>query len=148
MKKMMILAILLLVGAIVAPLFMKDKDGNPIMTVDELLPTMPDVDLGDASGSDQQEFYRYQDANGNWVYTDKPPMDDPTVESVQVDTSANNMDAVKPRASNSSSPSADVPAVGVAGLAQAADIVEDAKNVQQLMDDREGKLDQQIDNSN
>jgi murein DD-endopeptidase MepM/ murein hydrolase activator NlpD len=35
--------------------------------------------------SDESAFYRYKDANGNWVYTDRRPADERDVEQVQRD---------------------------------------------------------------
>lgn len=35
-----------------------------------------------------QELYKYQDADGNWIFSDRPPDDGQTVESLEIETPA------------------------------------------------------------
>ena len=152
MAKYMILGVLLLVGAIVAPLFIKGPDGKPIMTLDELMPDTDSLSIGELGTADSTassaEFYRYQDAEGKWHYTDQPPQDQAGLEKVEVDLSANNMDAVQPRPAKAEGADRPAePAAGVASLSQMADLVDNAQEVQTLMDDRDSRLQQQLDQS-
>ena len=142
MKKIIFIA---LAAAIIAPMFIKGPDGEPIMTVSDWIPEKPDTSAISGNSNTSQEFYRYQDENGNWQYTDRPP-EGANVETVEVDTSSNVMDSVEiqPKKTTASR----TPAPGVAGYVEnMANVKQDAEAVQQLMDDREGQLDEALSRS-
>lgn len=134
-----------LVVAFVAPMFIKGPDGEPIMTLSDWVPETPDVSSMSPGADQSQAFYRYQDEQGNWQYTDRPP-EGMQVETVEVDTRLNTMDAieVKPRQTTASR----TPAPGVAGYVEnLQNVKQDAEAVQQLMDDREGQLQEALNRS-
>jgi len=63
MKKIIFIA---LAAAIIAPMFIKGPDGEPIMTISDWIPEKPDTSAISGSSNTPQEFYRYQDEQGNW----------------------------------------------------------------------------------
>jgi len=91
MKKIIFIA---LAAAIIAPMFIKGPDGEPIMTISDWIPEKPDTSAISGSSNTPQEFYRYQDEQGNWQYTDRPP-EGANVETVEVDISSNVIDSVE-----------------------------------------------------
>lgn len=136
MKK---LIFVVLAAAIIAPMFIKGPDGEPIMSLSDWIPEKPDVSAIAPGSSEPQQFYRYQDADGNWQYTDRPP-EGVQVETVAVDTNVNRMDSVeiKPRETKEASRPT---APGVAGYVEnLKNAKQDAEAVQQLMDDRNEQL--------
>lgn len=142
MKKIIFLV---LAAAIIAPMFIKGPDGEPIMTISDWIPEKPDTSALSSSSNTTQEFYRYQDEHGNWQYTDRPP-EDANVETVEVDTSSNTIDSIEIQPKKETANPA--PAPGVAGYVEnMANVKQDAEAVQQLMDDREGQLQEALKSS-
>ncbi len=96
-----------LVGMLVAPLVMKRYDGTPIMTVEDflkfdvknvknaynlVLTKLSDV-FGSSSnsilpGQDVTRFYKWQDENGEWHFSDTKP-DNHISEQVEIDNERN-----------------------------------------------------------
>lgn len=96
----------------------------------------------------QQTFYKWQDAQGHWHMSDLVP-DGVNAQPVQVDTAANILQRVeipKPSSAEKNSPSAEIAsaAPGIPMTVNPADIpklLEQAKDVQNLMDERVQQLD-------
>lgn len=151
MKKVMLL--LLLVGGFVLPFFIKGPNGQPIMSISDFIPEKPDLNalnlnvLDSSSETNSvQNFYRYKDTNGNWQYTDQPPVEGVEYELVGVDTNINTINAVKPAPKQEVAPSAQAP--GVAGYVEGMqNVVKDAENVQNLMDERQSRLQESLNES-
>ena len=142
MKRIILVAIL---AAVIAPMFIKGPDGEPIMSLSDWLPSrdidMPSVSSG-SSGS-APEYYRYQDASGNWQFTDQPPAG-VAYELVEVDTNANVIQGTPLPSESPQSPSSE-PAPGVAGYVEnMQNVMQDAEDVQLLMDDRNSQLEAQL----
>lgn len=90
MKLLIKLLFVLVIGAVIAPLFIKGPDGQPLMKVTDLVPAeiIPanlaeslNALTGSSSGSHQTppagttngSIYRWQDDKGQWHYSDIPP---------------------------------------------------------------------------
>lgn len=92
MKLIIKLLIILVIGAVAAPLFIKGPDGKPLMQVSDLIPTeslpetvlnqlgitpsSPRVQTPPSSATATQSdstIYRWQDDNGQWHFSDKAP---------------------------------------------------------------------------
>jgi len=86
------LLLILVIGAVAAPLFIKGPDGQPLMQVSDLIPAevLPEtlvktLGISPSSTSSQSSsspssstqpgsaIYRWQDDNGQWHYSDKAP---------------------------------------------------------------------------
>lgn len=138
MKKLLFALVILVV---VVPMFIKGPDGQPIMSFSDWMPAKPQVKSPVSSSS--PEYYRYRDVDGNWQYTDRPP-EDGEYELVQVDTSVNNIQSTPlPSPSKEESQQTTVP--GIAGYVQDLQSVQqEAEQVQQIMDDREARLEEML----
>ena len=85
----------LLVIALTGPFFIKKPDGTPLWEFGA--PSLPKLEVPGMDGVDapnvmpndaKQSFYKWQDEQGRWYYSDKPRTDG-DVEVVTVDTKAN-----------------------------------------------------------
>jgi len=94
----------------------------------------------------RQTFYKWQDAKGTWHFGDTPPKGTTAIE-VSVDTAANVLRPVAapeaPAADTRTSTGASsiVPLPMTVNPAQIGKLIDDAKNVQHLMDDRVKSVD-------
>lgn len=87
MKLIIKLLIILVISAVIAPLYIKGPDGKPLMQISDLLPAnilpramieplgiTPQTSTVRASSSESQSaIYRWQDEKGQWHYGDTPP---------------------------------------------------------------------------
>ncbi|MFX4228283.1 MAG: DUF4124 domain-containing protein [Porticoccaceae bacterium] len=141
MKKIILV---LIIAALVAPMFIKGPDGEPIMRLSDWTASVPQVT--NSAPATPAEYYRYRDESGNWQYTDRP-RDGVEYELVEIDTSSNTMESVVTPSGASTVP-ADEPAAGVTGYVQNLQRAkQEAEQVQQIMDDREGRLDEVLQQS-
>ncbi len=136
MKKLLLVVVIV---ALVAPLFIKGPDGSPIMDISDWLPSTPEV----LETTVPAQYFRYRDPSGNWQYTDQPPAG-VEYEMVEVNTSGNNMDAT-PLPQAPSDTTSGQPAPGIAGYVQnLQNAKQEAEQVQQVMDDREAQLEEML----
>ncbi|MFK7913984.1 MAG: DUF4124 domain-containing protein [Pseudomonadales bacterium] len=85
MRPTLIICALAVLGALVAPFFLK-IGGQPIMTIDEVV----DDATPDALHT-PTEIYRWQDADGSWHFGQQPPSGS-NAESVSVEDKITRMD--------------------------------------------------------
>lgn len=97
-------------------------------------------------------YYKWQDANGNWQFSDKSP-EGLDITKVKVNTNTNILQSFKEKVSNKLETSqttsekdkeANIPTSPIILPSQAKELIEDAKNIEQLMEDRQNKITQQI----
>jgi hypothetical protein len=147
------ITVAILVVAIAIPFFIKNKGGQPMLslpTVDDLTPSLP-KDVPAVSG--ERVFYKWQDEHGSWNFGDERPPGVKNVIPVTVDINANVMQAL-PKAPPAQQPAAPgnfyPPAQGYAPpassddtltLDRALNIVEDAHAVRKMMESRNQALD-------
>lgn len=73
MKIMIKLLLLALVGVLVAPMFIKGPDGEPIVTLQDVVPTASSESAyvsPSSSSSKLTTVYKWQDENGQWHFSD------------------------------------------------------------------------------
>ncbi|MFC3152299.1 DUF4124 domain-containing protein [Litoribrevibacter euphylliae] len=74
MKIFIKLMLLVLVGAVVAPMFIKGPDGEPIVTLQEVLPSSSSSESAyvspSSSSSKLTTVYKWKDENGQWHFSD------------------------------------------------------------------------------
>jgi len=134
----------LVIAALVAPMFIKGPDGERIMNLSDWMVPAPQVTNSVPASS--AEYYRYQDTAGNWQYTDRPPAG-VEYELFEINASVNTMKSI-PVPSASSTVTAERPATGAAGYVQnLQNAKQDAGQVQQTMDDREARLEEMLQQS-
>jgi len=145
----------MLIGAgFVVPFFMKGPNGKPVMTLADIMPAKPELNelslealTGSGDSHSVQQVYRYKDQYGNWQFSDQAPADGIAFEMVGVNRSINTIEAVEPAPRQEIA--SDIPGSGVAGYVDnMKDLVQDAENVQHLMDEREANLQKTLEQIN
>ncbi|MFT6267127.1 MAG: hypothetical protein ACJAWS_003294 [Oleiphilaceae bacterium] len=99
--------------------------------------------------SSSQTFYKWQDEHGTWHYGDTPPVNGPTFSTINVDSNTNVIQSVpvapKPESTASqNTPNATntpkIPLSNVLTLDRAMNVLNDAQNVQGLVDNHNAQL--------
>lgn len=149
---------------------LKRPDGQPWLSIPE--PSVPSLDLTldnhvqqltqqvkslttsanhvlTATSDEQTQVFRWQDINGQWHYSDTP---NPDGQSEAVILKASDVTVLAPETfslqsvSNKASHMQMLPTLSqpFERISQAQETLQEAKNIQQLVDDRKEQLDQQI----
>lgn len=142
MKLKIGMMLVILVVAMAAPYFIKGRDGKPLMAFG---PEQP-VDIL-SSDKTRQQYMKWQDENGLWHFGDEVP-EGVVAQVVSVDTAANVIRSVKlPEKEPEEKAKADkesttgIPLPMTVQPEQLSQMMDDAANVQQLMNDRTKQLD-------
>lgn len=142
MKLKIGMMLMILVVAMAAPYFIKGRDGKPLMAFG---PEKP-VDIL-SSAKTRQQYMKWQDENGLWHFGDEVP-EGVVAQVVSVDTAANVIRSVKlPEKEPEEKEKTDkgntpgVPLPMTVQPEQLSQMMDDAANVQQLMNDRTKQLD-------
>lgn len=99
-----------------------------------------------AQSSAQAQVYRWQDKDGHWHFSDQEPKNG-AAQVMKLDMSANIIESAKqakPVAKEAPAAAPTVPSIPVLSPTQAAKALEQAKQVQGLMDNRQRQLDAAI----
>lgn len=96
--------------------------------------------------------YKWQDKNGEWHFSNQPPPEGVASNVTTYRSDVNVMQAPKadqppPQEKTTTAPGsdpADPPLIPLADPGRVKQLIDDAKNVQNLMDDRKRQIDQQI----
>jgi hypothetical protein len=153
MKRPIFIMCVLVAIAFAGPMLMKKPDGTPFIKspLDWFSTSSTGSHNNESSSSTSQSFYKWQDDDGTWHYSDKPPAEK-NIETVTVNTNTNLIQGLRvvkkneqpiieknlqPKVENS--PMALPMTVPIEKISQ---ILEDANNIQQLMDNRNKKIEQ------
>lgn len=150
MKRPIFIMIVLLVMAFVGPMFIKKPDGTPFIEspLDYFTSSSKDASSSPLGGSSMQSFYKWQDENGTWHYSDQPQAGQ-NIETVTVDTNVNLIQGLKVEkkkeyaVAKTNKPAAEMPSVPLpmtVPLDKVTQMLDDANNIQQLMDDRTDQI--------
>ncbi|NIB39569.1 DUF4124 domain-containing protein [Pseudomaricurvus alkylphenolicus] len=161
MKWMIKSMLLILVVGLVAPFFLKRPDGQPWMTINpdwypsalwQRLTGGVNQALPDFSGdsSAPTRVYKWRDKDGSWRYSDTPP-EGIDAQSLDINPDTNLIQGLPQKQSEQqkkSQPATDndlpgVPLPLTVSPDQVQKMMDDARNVQQLMDQRSEMLEQQ-----
>jgi len=154
-----LLTVAMLGGAMLFPFFMDNKDGKPMFSLPDTKDLIPSsLSSGKtipALPSRAQTFYKWQDKHGTWHYGDTPPTNGPNFSTIKVDSNTNVIQSVpvlskpepttpastpySPNIPNTTNP-ADTPLSDVLSLERAMNVLNDAQNVQGLMDNHNAQL--------
>jgi len=158
MKFFKVLFPLLLVASLSLPFVMKGPDGKPIMELDSLFtdnnsgsaqPSYGGAGDNPSSGRSSGKYYRWQDANGQWHFSDTAQashQNGSKVEQVSMNNQINLMDGVAVPENTSKtntateSPRRDVSFPTTIDPRDIPKLIQDAKNVQKLADERAAEL--------
>lgn len=134
--------LVILVVAMMAPYFIKGRDGKPLMAFG---PEQP-IDIL-SSEKTRQQYMKWQDENGMWHFGDEVP-EGVVAQVVSVDTAANVIRSVKlpekvpeEKEETDKGNTSGVPLPMTVQPEQISQMMDDAANVQQLMNDRTKQLD-------
>jgi hypothetical protein len=153
MKRPIFIMCVLVAIAFAGPMLMKKSDGTPFIKspLDWFSTSSTGSHNNELSSSTTQSFYKWQDDDGTWHYSDKPPAEK-NIETVTVNTNTNLIQGLRvvkkneqsvieknlqPKVENS--PMALPMTVPIEKISK---ILEDANNIQQLMDNRNKKIEQ------
>ncbi len=147
MKGMLISSVLVLVIGTSGLFFLKRPDGQPWLSVSDFVPETTSIPtLLEATSKGEIQVYRWQDKNGHWHLSDQPPAGEP-FDTVNVDPNTNLIQGVssEPDAQDEDpqkSVSAPIPSPLTISPGKVQKLIEDAKNVQELANERERQLQQ------
>lgn len=134
---------------------LKKPDGSPWLSAKDFIPdtsslkeAIPDQIIGGNDGN--VAVYKWKDSEGNWQFSDKPPTNT-NAQQVLVDTNLNRDLAptapVKSLTSSNSNKTGKAILIkdssinsGVLSPGNAATLINDAKNVQNIVDERQKQL--------
>jgi hypothetical protein len=147
MKRTIFIMCVLVTIAFVGPMLIKKPDGTPFIKspLDWFSTSLAGLHNNESSSSNSQSFYKWQDDDGTWHYSDKPPAEK-NIETVTVNTNTNLIQGLRvvkkneqpiieknlqPKVKNSPM---------TFPIEKISKILEDANNIQQLMDNRNKKM--------
>ena len=145
------LMIFIVIIACVGLFFIKGPDGTPLLSIEEF---MADLSPANFSASDLlpsavqsaaessapaiTKVYRWQDENGVWQFSDNPN-DEPGAEVMELDGKINTIESVAPQPKKKSP--AGIPGVATVSPAQAGQLIDTVKNLQENIDQRKADMD-------
>lgn len=165
MKWIYRLLIIAILGAAMAfPFFMNNHDNKPMFSLPNIENILPNIEnilpsfftSVDTDVSDFRTFYKWKDKEGVWHYSDEPPTNGAAFSAIQVNNNANVIPSIPVKTKEetvanirepSAQPAPPAPPSGdVLSLERAMNVLGDAKNVQNLMNERNSQLDALVGN--
>lgn len=148
MKRPIFFLVVLVAIAFAGPMLMKKPDGSPLMEA----PWNSSSSSSDSpSVNTSQSFYKWQDEDGTWHYSDQPQTGQ-NIETVTVNTNANLIQGLRTEkkkeekeekvVEKEKAETPSVPLPMTVPLEKVSKMLEDANNMQKLMDDRSQQIDQ------
>jgi hypothetical protein len=148
MKRPIFIMLVLVAIAFAGPMLMKKPDGTAFMATPwESLNSAKE----DANTNTKQSFYKWQDDNGNWHYSDQPQVGKNT-ETITVNTNTNLIQGLraekedvkvveeKKLEAKEEAPSLSLPMT--VPLEKVSKMLDDANNMQEIMDNRNKQIEQ------
>ena len=136
--------IFLLIAAFAGLFFIEGPNGEPFITLEDLMPAVPEVETTTIPTT----VYKWQDENGVWQFSNQP-RDEDLGELVELDGNINTMPAVdtsilktSPVASGSQAGGMKIPS-GMTTVPgdKVEEMMNTVNNLQQTVDDRKAQLD-------
>lgn len=148
MKRPIFVMLILVALAFAGPMLMKKPDGTPFME----LPWQQALESAEDKAADltsKQSFYKWQDADGSWHYSDTPRAEG-RVETVTVDTEANLIQGLREEKKSApevvkkeQQPQVETPSIPLpmtVPMDKVSDMLKDAQNLQQVLDKRNQQM--------
>jgi len=148
-----LLTLAIIGGAMLFPFFMDNNEGKPMFSLPETKDLIPSSLLSGKTTpvlpSSSQTFYKWKDEHGTWHYGDTPPTNGPRFSTIEVDSNANVIQSIpvtpvqkptSPASTPKTSNTPDTPLSNVVSLERAMNVLNDAQNVQGLMDSHNAQL--------
>jgi hypothetical protein len=155
MKRPIFIMLVLIAIAFAGPMLMKKADGTPFMEspLDYFSSDSKGTSSGQSSTNSSQSFYKWQDENGTWHYSDQPQAGQ-NIETVTVNTNTNLIQGLRIDKEEEKEPgkvkgeakeeTSSIPLPMTVPFEKVSEMLDDANNLQQVMDDRSSKIDKAI----
>jgi hypothetical protein len=153
MKRTIFIMCVLVTIAFVGPMLIKKPDGTPFIKspLDWFSTSLAGLHNNESSSSNSQSFYKWQDDDGTWHYSDKSPAKK-NIETVTVNINTNLIQGLRvvkkneqPIIEKNLQPKVENSPIALsisAPIEKISKILEDANNIQQLMDNRNKQIEQ------
>lgn len=155
MKRPIFIMLVLVAIAFAGPMILRKPDGTPflespwdLLSVDSKGPSSIGADINSS-----QSFYKWQDENGTWHYSDQP-QEGQNIETVTVNTNTNLIQGLRSeQEEKNENPTssvdvqkepASIPLPMTVPFEEVSKMLEDANNLQQVMDARKKTIDNAI----
>lgn len=151
MKRPIFIMLVLLALAFAGPMLMKKPDGTPFMEspLDIFSSDSKGTNNGQSTINSSQSFYKWQDEDGTWHYSDQPQAGQ-NIETVTVNTNTNLIQGLRMEKEEEDEPekvkkeakeeTSSIPLPMTVPLDKVSQMLDDATNLQQMMDDRNKKV--------
>jgi hypothetical protein len=153
MKRPIFIMSALVAIALVGPMIMKKPDGTPFIEspLDLFSTSSTGSQKNESSSLTTQSFYKWQDDDGTWHYSDQPQAGQ-KIETVTVNTNANLIQGLRLEKKKEQvveekkpAPKAESSALSLpmtVPMEKVSKMLEDAANMQQVMDNRTKQIEQ------
>lgn len=156
MKRPIFIMCVLVVIAFAGPMLMKQPDGTPFVEspLDYFTRSSTSSQNNEANGISTQSFYKWQEEDGSWHYSDQPKAGK-KVETVTVNTNANLIQGLRAEkkkdpevvqeeavAQSAKVEAPSLPLPMTVPLEKVSKMLDDAQNIQQLIDGRNEQVEQ------
>jgi len=139
---------LMMLLAFVGFFVMKRPDGQPWLTVDDLMPNMSAAKTEARAIAKPGEVYRWQDDEGMWHFSDEPPVKQVALDPVKLQPDRNLIQGLRnkePAQEASAEPEQDQPGMDLPlpttiPIKDIPKLLDDARKVQDLMNERQKQL--------
>jgi hypothetical protein len=153
MKRPILIMSVLVAIAFAGPMLMKKPDGTPFMEspLDLFSTSTTGSQNNDTSTSASHSFYKWQDEDGTWHYSDQPK-EGQKVETVTVNTNTNLIQGlriekkkelvVEEKKTEPKAETSNLPLPMTVPMEKVSKMLDDANNMQQVMDNRTKQIEQ------
>jgi len=144
--------IALLIIACIAPMVIKGPDGEPLMSIEDWIPSTPTIPDELQSDDEPTTVYKWQDEDGNWHFSNTPAQAQAGAEKLTIDSSSvNTVQAVKVPKSGLQTTGGSTPQIPSALDAMSPDNVQEllknVNNLQEVVDQRKAEIDKRTGNN-
>lgn len=155
MKRPIFIMLVLLSIAFAGPMLMKKPDGTPFLEspFDLFSSDSKSASGGQPSMSSSQSFYKWQAEDGTWHYSDQPQAGQ-NIETVTVNTNTNLIQGLRMEKEEEKEPeeakaevkeeTSSIPLPMTVPFEKVSQMLDDANNLQQVMDDRNKKVEKAV----
>ena len=155
MKRPIFIMLVLLAIAFAGPMLMKKPDGTPFLEspLDLFSSDSKGTSSGQSSINSSQSFYKWQAEDGTWHYSDQPQAGQ-NIETVTVNTNTNLIQGLRMEKEEEKEPeeakaevkeeTSSIPLPMTVPFEKVSQMLDDANNLQQVMDDRNKKVEKAV----
>lgn len=155
MKRPIFIMLVLLAIAFTGPMIMKKPDGTPFLEspLELFSSDFKATTDGQSSINSSQSFYKWQAEDGTWHYSDQPQAGK-NIETVTVNTNTNLIQGLRMEKEEETEPekvkeeareeTSSIPLPMTVPFEKASQMLDDANNLQQVMDDRNKKVERAL----